>query len=161
MSKHRDDPTGHVWHLVDSIRTAMLVTWDGERQRARPMAATADREHHAIWFLTDADSAKDHQIEQFPVVALTFADKGGNDYLALTGRAEVLNDREKIAELFSPFAKAWWDGPDDPAIRVIRVTPEDAEYWDGPGGPLAAVRMLAAAATGGEPDMGENRKVSI
>ena len=153
--------TNKVWELADSIGFAMFVTWDGERQRARPMSAYVKKEDHAIYFLTDEASAKAHQIDRFPIVTLAFADKPHNDFLAITGRASVLNDRAKIKELWNPFAKAWWDSADDPAIRIIRVEPEDAEYWDSPNGPVANVKMLVAAATNHRPDLGENRKVEM
>jgi general stress protein 26 len=79
----------------------------------------------------------------------------------LTGTAVVLNDRAKIKELFSTPAKAWWESADDPNIRVLKVTPDDAEYWDSPGTIVSYVKMAAAAVTGTRPDIGENRKISM
>jgi general stress protein 26 len=55
-----------VWELADSIGTCMLITWDGERQRARPMAATIKRDQHAIYFLTDKNSEKVEHARRFP-----------------------------------------------------------------------------------------------
>lgn len=156
-AKHLD----RVWDLAEKIATPMFVTWDGERQRARPLAATVEREEHAIYFLVDVDGAKDDQVEKFPKVTLAFADVSGNKYLSITGEAVVTNDRAKIKELWSPFAKAWWDSADDPNIRVITVTPEDAELWDSPGRVVAAVSMLTAAVTGGTPKVGDNAKLRM
>jgi general stress protein 26 len=59
------------------------------------------------------------------------------------------------------FAKAWWDSADDPNIRVLKVTPEDAQYWDSPGTTVSTIKMLAAAATGTRPNLGDNRKVAM
>jgi general stress protein 26 len=66
-----------------------------------------------------------------------------------------------VRELWGTPAKAWWDSPDDPNIRVLKVTPKDAEYWDSPGTVVSYVKMAAAAATGTRPDLGENRKVAM
>jgi general stress protein 26 len=156
-----DDDIVRVWELMEKIGTCMLVTWDGERQRARPMAATTRPAEHAIYFLTDERREKTDQIEKFPIVTLTFADTGGQKYVSLTGHAEVLHDRAKIKELWSPFAKAWWDSPEDPDIRVLRVSPDDAELWDSPGTLIATVKMLTAAATNTRPNMGKNEKVAM
>ncbi|HXC56863.1 MAG TPA: pyridoxamine 5'-phosphate oxidase family protein [Rhizomicrobium sp.] len=156
-----EDDSARVWEMMDRIGTCMLVTWDGERQRARPMAATVRPDEHAIYFLADARRDKNDQIEHFPIVALTFADTGGQKYVCLTGHASVENDRTKIKELWSPFAKAWWTSADDPNIRVIAVTPQDAELWDSPGTLIATVKMLTAAVTDTRPDVGENRKVAM
>jgi general stress protein 26 len=150
-----------VWELAEKIGTTMFVTWDGERQRARPLAANVRKDENAIHFLVDVHGAKDDQIKKFPIVTLAFADNGGSKYVSITGEAAVLNDRAKIKELWSPFAKAWWDSPEDPNIRVITVTPQDAELWDTPGKLITTVSMLAAAVTGGTPKVGDNAKVSL
>jgi general stress protein 26 len=81
--------------------------------------------------------------------------------VSLTGRAEVSNDRQKIRELWSTPAKAWWDSPDDPSIRVLKVTPKDAQYWDSPGKLVSYVKMIAAAVSDARPDMGRNAKVNM
>src|SRR5690606_8900529 len=106
---------------------------EGEDIRARPMAAYVKPDEGLVYFLTDVRSHKDDEIRVAPRVSLAFADTSGQDYVAVTGVAEVLDDREKVRELWSTPAKAWWDNPDDPNIRVLRVTPHDAQYWDGPG----------------------------
>lgn len=155
----RDQAIDKVWELVDSIGECMFVTWDGERQRARPLAARPDRDAHAIYFLTDESGAKDDQIRRFPVVSLAFADIRDKEYLAVTGRAEVSNDREKIAELFSSLDRAWWDSEEDPSIRLITFRPEDAEIWGGLGRLRAGVALLTAAVSGADPELGDNRKI--
>ena len=66
-----------------------------------------------------------------------------------------------IHDLFSTPAKAWWDSAEDPNIRVLTITPSDAEFWDSPGTVISYVKMAAAAATGSRPDLGDNRKVSM
>ncbi len=150
-----------VWALAKEIGVCMFITYDGERQRARPMAAYIRPDEHAFYFLTDDNSAKTWQVDKFPIVSLAFSAPAKNDYVAVTGQAGVSNDRAKIRDIFNAFAKAWWDSPDDPAIRLVKVSPEDAEMWESANGPVATVRMLAAAVTGGRPDLGEHAKVQM
>lgn len=150
-----------VWELASAIGICMFVTWDGERQRARPLAANTDRDEHAIYFLTDVHGMKDDQIERFPIVTLAFADTGGNKYVSITGQAAVSNDRGKIKELWSPVNKAWWDSAEDPDIRLITVKPDDAEFWDSSNRFIATVAMLTAAVTGAKPSLGHNEKVDL
>lgn len=151
----------HTWDLMEKIGFAMLVTRDGEQMRARPMSAFIERDHNAIYFLTDARRHKDDEIAAHPEVNLAFADPSHQEYVSLTGMAAVSNDRVKIRELFSTPAKAWWDSADDPNIRVLKVTPNDAEFWDSPGSLVSYVKMAAAAVTGARPDLGDNRKVAM
>ena len=153
--------TAHVWELMEKITFCMLASHDGEEIRSRPMAAYVRREEDCIYFLTDADSAKDDEIAARPQVNLAFADPSGQNYVSLAGRAAVSNDRARIRELFGTPAKAWWDSPDDPAIRVLKVTPVDAQYWDGPGKLRSYIRMAAAALSDARPAMGKNEKVEM
>ena len=149
------------WELMKKIGFAMLVTRDGDKLRARPMSAYLERDNNAIYFLTDARRHKDDEIARNPNVNLSFADAGSQKYVSVSGTAAVSNDRAKIKQLFSTPAKAWWDSADDPNIRVLKISPEDAEFWDSPGTVISYVKMAAAAVTGTRPNIGENRKVAI
>lgn len=150
-----------VWALMEKVRVCMLATWDGAAIRTRPMSATPREGENAIYFLTDAKTQKTEEVEHDETVSLAFADPGDGKYVNISGHARLLDDRALIRDLWTIAAQAWWEGPEDPSIRVIEVTPEDAEYWEGPGGVGAMVRMAAAAALHLRPDLGENRKVDL
>jgi general stress protein 26 len=153
--------TDRVWELMKKIGFAMLVTHDGDKMRARPMAAYLERDHNAIYFLTDARRHKDEEIARNPGINLSFANSSDQKYVSVTGTAVVSNDRAKIKQLFSTPAKAWWESADDPNIRVLKITPDDAEFWDSPGAVISYVKMAAAAVSGTRPDLGDNRKVAL
>jgi general stress protein 26 len=154
--------TDRVWQLMKKIGFAMLVTRDGDKLRARPMSAYLERDENAIYFLTDARRHKDDEIARDPHVNLAFADAGSQKYVSVSGTAAVSNDRARIRELFSTPAKAWWDSAEDPNIRVLKVSPDDAEFWDSPGSVITYVKMAAAIATGTRPNLGDdNRKVAM
>ena len=153
--------TDRIWELMKKIGFAMMVTRDGEKLRARPMAAYLDRDANTIFFLTDVRRHKDDEIEANSQINLSFADSGDMKFVSVSGSAAVSNDRAKIKELFSTPAKAWWDNAEDPNIRVLKFTPDEAEYWDSPGTVISYVKMAAAALSGTRPDLGTNRKVAI
>jgi general stress protein 26 len=159
------DTTGanveRVWTLAKKIGIAMLVTRDGDKLRSRPMGAHVAQDDNTIYFLTDARRHKDEEIARDSHINLAFADTSGQKYVSISGVAKVSNDRAKIKELFTTPAKAWWDSPDDPNIRVLKITPDEAEFWDSPGTVISYVKMVAAAVTGTRPDLGDNRKVAI
>ena len=127
----------------------------------RPMSATVKRERHAIYFLTEATAPKVPQIAQYPGVVVAFADEGANKFVTFRGQAEVTDDRALFKELWTPFAKAWWDGPEDPRIRAVTVQPSQAEFWDSPGKLTASVLMLTAALTGAKPAVGDHGVVPV
>jgi general stress protein 26 len=150
-----------VWELMKKIGFAMLVTRDGDKLRARPMSAYLVREENVIYFLTDARRHMDEEIARNPQVNLSFANAGSQKYVSISGSAVISNDRAKIKQLFSTPAKAWWDSAEDPNIRVLKITPEDAEFWDSPGTVISYVKMTAAAFTGSRPDLGDHHKVAL
>ena len=156
-----ENDVDRVWNLMDKITHCMLSTRDGDDIRARPMAAHFVRDENAIYFLADANSAKDEDIARDPHVGLAFADAGSQKFVSVSGSAEVSNDRAKIKELWSTWAKAWWSGPEDPAIRLLKVTPKDAQYWDNPGTVMSYVKMLAATVSSTRPTVGDNAKVTL
>lgn len=161
FGKDDKDDESRVWDLIEKIGFCMLASRDGEDIRSRPMAAQVEREEGRILFLTDKDSFKEEEIARDPNVNLAFADPSGQDYVSLTGRAALSDDRARIRDLWSPAAKAWWDGPDDPSIRLLSVAPKDAQYWEGPGTLRAYVKMAAAALSSARPDLGDNAKVDM
>ena len=139
----------------------MLSTLEGKVIRARPMAASVVRKDNAFYFLTDSASHKDNDIDANPTVNLAFADTSGQKYVSISGKATVSDDRSKIREIWSTPAKAWWDSPDDPSLRLLKVDPQDAHFWDSPGTVVSYVKMLAAAATGSRPPVGRSAEVTM
>lgn len=155
----REEAVDAIWDLAGSIGCCMFITWDGERQRARPLTARPRREENRIYFLVDAKDRKDEQVEKFPMVSLAFADVSNQDYLAVTGQAAVSNDRERIKALWTGEDVAYWSDADDPSIRLLAVTPDDAELWLGPNRLAAGAELDGAALTAAKADVGENVKV--
>jgi general stress protein 26 len=157
-----EDEVARVWSLIENISVAMVVTHAGvQAMRARPMAARAGRTDNVIYFLTDAGAVKDDEIRRDGNVCLAFVAASKQKYLSVTGRAEILNDRAKIKQNWSVFDKAFWSDADDPAIRLLKVQPEQAEYWERAGAVATTIKMIAAQVTGGRPSLGSNEKVDL
>lgn len=54
----------HFFKLLHGFHTAMLITHAGaDRLRTRPMAVAHTEGDGRVWFITDAASAKAHEIE--------------------------------------------------------------------------------------------------
>ncbi len=161
-SSQSDADKARAWKLLDKFHLCMLATYDGAEIRVRPMGLYLRPEENALYFLTDARGHKDEDIALYPHVTVICQDRGANLYIAVAGRATISQDKAKIRDLWNPAAQAWWEGPDDSAIRVLRVTPNDAQFWDGPNALMSTAAMLGAAVTGQRPsDLGDNRKVDM
>jgi general stress protein 26 len=97
------------------------------------MALAEVEDDGRIWFITDAHTAKVHEIEMDSEVYLT-AQNGNDAFLSLSGRASLIGDREKIGHLWREPFKVWFPGgKDDPNIELIAMRPERGEFWDSTG----------------------------
>jgi general stress protein 26 len=152
-----------LWRLVEDHPTAMMTTMDGELLRARPMRGHADPLNDAVWFFTRASAPKVDEIEDGQQVGLAYADPTQEEYVSISGRADLVRDRQKIGQLWNAFAAAWLpEGPDDPDVALIRVSAEQGEFWDGPRSRIVQLgRIAKARLTGEEPDMGEHERVQL
>jgi general stress protein 26 len=153
LAHHTDDSAPdaveHVLELLHGFDTAMLVTHttDGSLH-ARPMAVAEVESGGTLWFVTDVTSPKMGDIGAEPDILLAFQDS--RRYLTVNGEADVVRSPEKIRELWKESFKLWFEGPEDPRLVLLKVTPEDAEYWDTSGarGLKFAFRAAKAYLTG-------------
>lgn len=116
----------------------------------RPMGAQKVCDQGNIWFFSDVQSDKNREISQDKHVQLFFSHPGKNSYLVVNGEAEIIIDKSKTEELWTPISKIWFkEGKDDPNISIIKVKPTSAYYWDTEGNRMINFfKMVASVATG-------------
>ena len=138
--------------LVDDIKICLfctdLKTDDGST--CRPMSAIIVCDQGNSWFFSEKDSDKNKAITADKNVQLFFSHPAKGSYLVVNGEAEIILDKSKIEELWTPVAKIWFkDGKDDPTISIIKVKPSNAYYWDTDGNQMInLLKMIASVATG-------------
>ena len=138
--------------LVDDIMICLfctdLKTDDGAT--CRPMSAIKVCDQGNIWFFSEKNSHKNKAIAVDRDVQLFFSHPGKSSYLVVNGDAEIILDKAKIEELWSPIAKIWFkEGKNDPNISVIKVTPSSAYYWDTDGNQMINfLKIVASVVTG-------------
>jgi general stress protein 26 len=151
--------------LVKDIDFCMLTTIDENGDlHSRPMSANGDIDHTGnLWFFTGVSSHKVSEVKSTPKVNVSFADPQNQNYVSITGAAELVRDRKKIDELWKPEFKMWFPkGKDDPEVALLRISLEKAEYWDSPSSTIAyAFNFVSALVTGEQPDFGENKKLNF
>lgn len=147
--------------ILKDFDSAMLVTQTpGGQLRARPMALAQVDENDDVWFMTQSHSGKVDEIRNDSHVCVAL--QGGNKYLSLSGRANMVLDRAKIDELWNESWKTWFPGgKDDPTLVLLRVTSEAGEYWDNSGSKGIAYLIEAGRAylSGERPDVDDDPKI--
>jgi general stress protein 26 len=127
----------------------------------RPMSTTKVDEEGHIWFFSKKDSDKNEHILEDDQVQLFYSNNSSSEYLSLYGHAEIVRDRNKIEELWTPIDKAWFtEGKDDPSITLLKVTPKEGHYWDTKNGKvISLIKIAMNAVTGKVSDIGIEGKV--
>jgi general stress protein 26 len=153
-----------VWEMIKDIEVAMLVTQDDEsRLRGRPMRAVNREFDGVLWFFAPAGSPVSDEAAGDARVLLAYSDPRGQNYVSVSGTAEVVKDAAKQKQMWSEPLRVWFPGgPEDPKVSLIRVNCEGAEYWDSPSSTLVhAYGYIKAVTTGKPPHPGANDKVDF
>ena len=152
-----------LYDVIKDFDNALLVTsLPNGRCHARPLRVAEIREDGDIFFATSADSPKVAEIAANPEVVVTFQD--GKQFATVTGRAEVIKDRDLIEQLWSEPWKLWFPkGKSDPTLCLIRVDGRDGEYWDNAGveGIKYAFRQVKAYIQGHTPEVDEKQNAKV
>ena len=163
--QRRHDNLQKLREMVKDIDFCMLTTVDEDGTlHSRPMSVNGDIDPDGdLWFFTNASSHKVTEITKLPKVNVSFADPDNQHYVSISGKAQLIRDRNKIDELWRPEFKIWFpEGKDDPQVALLRVSLEKAEYWDSPSSTIGYVlNFVSSLVTGKEADAGENRKIEL
>ena len=139
-------PESKMWELIHDIRICMLTTRGTDGLQSRPMSAYVERDERRIFFITNLDSHKTHEIGDGDAVNLAFVDKAASTYVSVEATARVLRDPVRQKKLWNAFAEAWLpQGPEAPDVGLIEVTPTQATYWDSPSLKLVQLWKVAVA----------------
>ncbi|RYJ05357.1 MAG: pyridoxamine 5'-phosphate oxidase [Actinomycetales bacterium] len=154
-----NEETTKLVDLTKDSRFCMLTTTDDDGTLvSRPMARQDVDLDVVLWFIATKDSRKARHIAARPDVAVTFSSE--TSWVSLAGTAEVVDDVDKLRELWSSFAEAWIpEGPEDPNAVLIRVDATTAEYWDNPGGRVSTIISLVKSKVTGQPYDGGDHEV--
>lgn len=164
MASTEQQERDKLWEMIGEHEVAMLTTRDGNVLRSRPMFLHPDRHYDALWFFTSTDDHLVDEVRRANDVNIALQDEEQSHYVSLSGNAEVINDREKMAQLWSPEISRWYahlkvDAPD---TRLVRVRLVQGQYWDEEARAMSRMWEMARAGVAGEkPDLVETDKVSM
>lgn len=149
------DALARAKELVEDIDFTMLTTTDDEGNLvSRPMSTRQMDDAGDIWFFTSEDTDKVEEARAHHDVGLSYCDAKGMRYVSVAGKASVVHDKAKMAELYSPSLDIWFEeGLDTPGIALLKVTPAVTEFWEPSKGKIAmAAGMLTSLVTKDTPD---------
>ena len=152
--------------MVKDIKYTMMTTRNDENHlHSCPMNTTETSiGAKEIWFIGHKPSETVDNIKQNPEVNLAYVTQDSEKYLSISGTAELVEDEEKLNELWSVMYNAYFEqGKEDPSVQLIKIVPHGAEYWANGNAIDSAVKMAAAALTDNavEKSLGENFSIKL
>ncbi len=119
----------HLLELLKGFSNAMLVTSTSGELHARPMRVADVDPSLDMWFVTNEESGKIHEIQADSTVLITM--QNSSQFVSSVGTATVVRDQVKLDEVWNDAWKLWFpQGKSDPSIVLIRVEPHRSEFWD-------------------------------
>jgi general stress protein 26 len=141
----------HLEDAVEGDRIAMVTTEGRLGLRSRPLTV-AQVEEDRIMFLVSESTDWVRDLQPGAATECTFVDDRNNHYVAVSGESKVVHDRALIERLWSPAASAFFDGADDPDLRVLEVKVAEGQWWDGPDSRAGTLLALVRSAVTHDPD---------
>lgn len=154
-----ENETSKLCVMLKEFDTGMLITRNDERLMGRPMGLAKVEDNCDLWFFS-GKSEKTNEIKNDSNVLVTFQKDHGR-YLSVSGTANLVDDQNKINELWRAPYKVWFPkGKTDPNIILIKVNSEGAEYWNNQGVNKLSYIFQATKAylTGTTPDVSEGEQ---
>lgn len=159
------DAVKKIKELTDKAQTCFFCTnvTDELHFPTRPMAVQKVDDEGNLWFLSAKDSHKNQELKSDTKVQLFFQGSPHSDFLSLSGKVTITDDKEKIKELWQPILKDWFtEGVDDPRISVLKVVPETGYYWDTKHGmAVSLIKRITGAVIGKTMDDSVEGTISV
>jgi general stress protein 26 len=129
------DQQEQFYSRINQFKTGMLTTISSEgAPHARPMTVARLDEDCSVWLLTSDPSEKANESRSEPIATLSFQ-REPDLYVVINGLVRVAHDLGTAHQLWNEKFRPWFpDGPDDPMMAVLSLTPHNGEYWDNAGG---------------------------
>jgi general stress protein 26 len=128
----RQDTINTLRGLIEGMSVAMLTTSSAEgRLRSRPMIPARHEFDGDVWFFVSGVSPICAEIRERPAVNVAYATPTKDQFVTLSGTAEIVTDRQKLELLWREELRDWFaEGLATPHLVLLRVTVEEAEFWD-------------------------------
>jgi general stress protein 26 len=165
MNKEYNKNVEKLIEMVKDARTCMLITNEknAENLSGRPMGMNKIDADGTMWFFTKESSEKVDEIQESKKVSIAINNESSNNYVMINGIATLVNDKNKMKELWSSIMKAWLPlGLDDPDMTLIKVIPNEVNYWDSSSNKMVVLfNIIKAIVTGKEYAEGEHGKINL
>jgi general stress protein 26 len=136
-----DKKIDDLYHLIEGISVCMMTTRCENTgklvSRAMSPRKPDSKTPADLWFFANNTTHKFEELKADPNVNLGFYKPGTSEWVSVSGTAKIVNDRQKIEELYDVDIRAWFGdlgdgvhdgGAKDPRISLIFVKADTVHY---------------------------------
>lgn len=136
--------------LAEKAKTFMFTTSiQSDYPTTRPMTVQEVDENGYLWFISSSESHNVEEVKENSRVQLYFSNTSNYEFLYVLGEASLHTDKGLIDKYWTDFANAWFDGKEDPRVRIVKVKPVDSYYWDTKHSKIISLIKIGFAAVTG------------
>jgi Pyridoxamine 5'-phosphate oxidase like len=85
-------------------------------------------------------------------VLVSYANPAEYEYVSISGRGRIVDDRAKVHDLWSEGLRVWFpNGPDDPELALLSIDVEEARYWTNAASVATYAWLYVKARVAGKP----------
>ncbi|MBW9094997.1 pyridoxamine 5'-phosphate oxidase family protein [Microbacterium jejuense] len=134
------DAIARLKELVEELDVAMMTTRDAEGNLTAHPVSTKEMDGSGdLWLVSSSAGAGGSGPFD---VGLSYLDREGRRFASVAGRAEIVDDENKAAELATDDL-AERLGADASEVTLVRVTPTECEFWEPADGGRTASTQVA------------------
>lgn len=110
--------------ILDDNMVGTMATIQNNKPHSRFM--TFFNDNFTLYTVTSRDTEKVDELSKNPFthILIGYDGKGfGDSYLEIEGKVEISSDEAMRKKVWNTALRFWFDGPDDPKMIVLKVTP--------------------------------------
>ncbi|MFJ8236954.1 pyridoxamine 5'-phosphate oxidase family protein [Ureibacillus sp. NPDC094379] len=120
--------------ILDDNMVGTMATIQGNKPHSRYM--TFFNDNFILYTVTSDDTHKVEELQQNPNthILIGYDGKGfGDSFLEIEGKVEVSQNDEMKEKVWNKALEFWFDGPDDPKMVILKVTPSQMRLMNTKG----------------------------
>ena len=120
--------------ILEDNMVGTMATIEGNKPHSRYMTFFNDQ--FILYTVTNKDTHKVDELSKNPYthILLGYDGKGfGDEFLEIEGKVEISSDDRMKEKIWNNVLKGWFDGPDDPKMVVLKITPSQMKLMNSHG----------------------------
>lgn len=150
--------------MIRGIEVAMLTTVSEDGSlRSRPLVTQREEFDGNLSFFVPSSGPLAEDCRRRPSVAVVYSDPKEERYLSISGRARIVRDPVRIAQLWHPMLQRWFPkGQEDPDLALLEISADTADAWDAHRSAMVRVYEKLRAVTSGEmPSVPDHERIDF